>query len=95
MIFKAYYISVCCIGPCLSMTSMACKSHKINYTHRKQQKLFNQSYNVKITPLIIYGLGAYTHMRTYPHKSDFKKPAMRRPVASAPGLNGEKEASLV
>ena len=29
-------------------------------------------------PLVIY---SRTHIRTYPHESDFKKPGARRPVA--------------
>ena len=45
-------------------------------SHKMEQKLFNQSYKVKITPLVIYGLGGvHTHMdmHTYRHERDFKK----------------------
>ena len=42
----------------------------------KQQELLNQSYKVKITPLVIYGLrvGTHIHIHTYLHESDFGKP---------------------
>ena len=45
-----------------------------NATER-QQKLLNQSYKVKITPLVIFALGhTRTHILTHtcPHKSDFR-----------------------
>ena len=42
-----------------------------------QQELFNQSHEVEITPLVIYGMGSgHTHahicMKTYPDESDFR-----------------------
>ena len=58
----------------------------------KQQKLFNQSYKVKIMLIVIYGLRSVqadtdtnTHTQTYrcPHKSDLRKPGMCRPLACA------------
>ena len=43
------------------------KSHKTE----RQQKLFNQSYKVKITPLVIYGLGGmHRHTDTHTHVHD-------------------------
>ena len=49
------------------------KSHALNVTE-KQPQLFNQSFKVKITPLIIYGLGGgrththiHTHTQTHTH----------------------------
>ena len=61
------------------MNGIDSKSHKKNRIQR-QQKLFNQSYKVKITPLVIYGLGGIrTHINKHiyvrPHKSDSRNQA--------------------
>ena len=55
-----------------------------------QQEIFNQSYDVQITPLVIYGLrGGHIQAHTYKtqtniylHENDFKKPGTRQPQAS-------------
>ena len=41
----------------------------------KQPPLFNQSFKVKITQLVIYGLGANTHILWW-NESDYKKPGV-------------------
>ena len=44
----------------------------------KHPQLSNELFEVKVTPLVIYGLGAYTHtcMYTLADESDYKKPGV-------------------
>ena len=58
----------------------------------KQQELFNQSYEIQNTPLVIYGLGGgHTHIKTntHLHESVFKKPGTRQ-LASGLNILSEK-----
>jgi len=55
----------------------------------KTQELFNQSYEVQLTSLVIYGLRdghthnvIHKHTHTYLHKSDYKKPGKCQLAAS-------------
>ena len=48
----------------------------------KQQELFNQSYKVKITPLVIsVWPWEHTYMHAYQHESDFRNPGTCWPAA--------------
>ena len=63
--------------------------------------MFNQSYGVHITPLVINSLGADTHTHTHKHtyrrlhRNNFKKPGVRWPAAGTPGLINALTVTLV
>ena len=78
--FGCNWCRISLLWSCLLIASIATAT---NWS-QKVQKLFSQSYEVKITPLVIYCPRAYvythTHMHTHthtltdvPYKSDFKK----------------------
>ena len=65
------------LHPCIILMARA-----INW-NLKAAGLFNRSYEVQITPLVSYGLGdGHMHIRTYLHKSNFRKPGACPPEAS-------------
>ena len=76
---------------------MISTARAIIYGTEKQQKVFNQSYEVKIMPLVIYGLrGIHTH--AYLHESDLKKAGANWPAADAqctPDLKINKQGHIL
>ena len=70
------------------------KSHKMEL--KSSRRLFNQSFKVKITPLVIYGLkGGHTHTHIlWRYESDFKKPGAPACGRRTPGLKTPMKQEL-